>query len=479
MKIQKIIAILTIGLSMTACVSDDINTDPNSAYTTVPGSLINYSQRELSDYLNTPSVNENNFRLTMQYWQETIYVNESNYDFTNRNVSNQIYRDNYVNVLNNLGKAKEIINAYVPTVTEAPGWTKNKKNQLAIIDIMQVFTYQLLVDTFGNVPYTQAANLLAYPLPAYDDAATIYLDLIKRIDADIANLDGSATGFPSFSDGDKYYNGKISKWVVFANSIKLKLGITIADSHPALAQTTAQSAIAAGVMTSAADNCQFNYLEESPNFNPLFESTSTRDDFIGGKTLVDFMNASSDPRIGHYYQKVGGVYKGQVIGEPGDFELFSHIGEFAYEPTTPGVILNYTEVAFYIAEADARWNSGSAAASYDTAVTTSILEWDPTADASTYLAAHPYDAVNWKKSIGEQAWVAFFNQGTTSWNFWRRLDYPVLAAPATAIENAGGKVPVRMTYPVLEQQVNNTNWKAASTAIGGDLLTTKVFWDKF
>lgn len=56
--------------------------------------------------MNTPSVNENNFRLTMQYWQETTYVEESNYNFTNRNVSNQIYIDNYVNVQNSLVQAK-------------------------------------------------------------------------------------------------------------------------------------------------------------------------------------------------------------------------------------------------------------------------------------------------------------------------------------------------------------------------------------
>lgn len=480
---KKIIAILTIGLSLTACVNEDINTDPNSAYTVVPGSLINYAQKELSDYLNTPSVNENNFRLTMQYWQETTYVNESNYDFTNRNVSNQIYSDNYVNVLNNLGKAKEAINAYAPTATEVAGWPKNKKNQLAIIDIIQVYTYQRLVDTFGNVPYTQAANLTAFPLPAYDDGATIYVDLIARINADIANLDASATGFQSFSDGDQYYHGDISKWTVFANSLKLKLGIGIADSNPTLAQTTALSAIAAGVMTSPADNGQFQYLASSPNYNPLYENleASGREDYIAGKPFVDYLLATNDPRISHYYQEVpAGGYIGQNIGEGGEFAEFSHIGEFAYTPTTPGIILNYTEVAFYIAEANARWNPAAAATAYNTAVTASIVEWGGTpAEAVTYLAAHPYDAVNWKKSIGEQAWVAMFNQALTSWNFWRRLDFPVLTAPATAIINAGGKVPVRMAYPVLEQQVNSSNWKAASTAIGGDLLTTKLFWDKF
>ncbi|MEO6173962.1 MAG: SusD/RagB family nutrient-binding outer membrane lipoprotein [Flavobacterium circumlabens] len=479
---KKIIAILAVGLSMTACVSEDTNLDPNSAYTTVPGSLINYAEKELSDYVNTPSVNENNFRLTMQYWQETTYVNESNYDFTNRNVSNQIFSDNYTNVINNLVKAKSIINAYSPTATEAANWQKNKKNQLAIIDILQVYTYQMLVDTFGNIPYTQSSDILAFPLPAYDDAATIYADLITRINADIANLDDTASGFGSFDDGENYYNGNTAQWRKMANSLKLKLAIGIADSNPSLAQATATSAIAAGVMTSAADNCQLAYFPDSPNYNPLYENlaASGRNDYIAGKTLVDYMNTKNDPRISKYYTAVNGAYIGQTIGQGGEFGDFSNIGEFAYTATTPGIILNYTEVAFYVAEANARWNTAAAATAYNTAVTASILEWGGTStEAATYLAANPYDAVNWKKSIGEQAWVAMFNQGMTSWNFWRRLDFPVLTAPATAIINAGGKVPVRMAYPVKEQQVNNSNWKAASTAIGGDLLTTKLFWDKF
>lgn len=483
MKMKKIIAILAIGLSMTACVNEDANTDPNSAYTTVPGSLITYAQKELSDYVNTPSVNENNFRLTMQYWQETTYVNESNYDFTNRNVSNQIYSDNYVNVLNNLGKAKTIINAYAPTADELAAWPANKKTQLAIIDIMQVYTYQLLVDTFGNIPYTQAANLAQYPLPAYDDGATIYADLITRINADITALSsGTANSFPTFSSGDKIYGGDPVAWRTFANSLKLKLAIGIADSNPTLAQTNALAAIAAGVITSPAGNGHFPYQEASPNYNPLYENleASGREDFVGGKTLVDYMNASNDPRLPGYFTTVKGQYVGLPIGEGGEFADFSHAGEYAYTPDTPGNILTSTEVAFYVAEANARWNTAAAPAAYAAAVTASILEWGGSAaDATAYLATKPYDAVNWKKSIGEQAWVAMYNQALTSWNFWRRLDFPVLLAPPTAINNAGGKVPVRMAYPVLEQQTNSTNWKAASTAIGGDLLTTKLFWDKF
>lgn len=477
-KMKKILICSLAIFSLVSCVSEDINTDTNSAYTTVPETLVSYAQKELSDYLNTPSVNENNFRLTMQYWQETTYVNESNYNFTNRNVSNNIWSDNYVNVLNNLNKAKTLINQYVPTASEVSTWPTKKKNQLAIIDIMMVFVYQNMVDTFGDIPYSQSLNLEQYPLPVYDNDSDIYPLLITRLNGDIANLTTGA----SFGSGDYYYQGNISKWKKFGNSLLLKLGIAIADSNPSLAQNTVNQAISGGVMSSSADNCQLPYQETSPNYNPLYENlaASGRDDFFAGKTLVDFMNNTSDSRISKYYTTVPSttIYDGAPIGEPGDFDSFSQIGDFAYTPDTPGTIMSYTEVAFYLAEAAARWTPATAQAAYDNAVTASFNEWGLTStDAATYLLSNPYNSANWKKSIGEQAWVAMYNQAIVSWNFYRRLDYPTLSAPPTAIANAGGKVPVRMTYPIKESTTNPTNWAAASAAIGGDKLTTKIFWD--
>ncbi len=478
---KKYIAVLTLALSMTACVSDDINTDPNFAYTTVPGTVVAYAQKELSDYINTPNVNENNFRLIMQYWQEVTYVSESNYNFTNRNVSNQIYSNNFVNVLTNLNQAKKLIEAYVPSTTEVATWPVVKKNQLLIIDMMQVYTYQMLVDTFGNIPYTQSDDINKYPLPVYDDAATIYEDLIARINADIAGLD--ITG-KSFGKYDSYYLGDVAKWKLFGNSLKLKLGIAIADSNPTLAQQTAQDAIAAGVITTKANSCVLKYLVPSPNYSPIYENVKAggRNDYFAGKTIIDKMqDVATDPRIAQYFKTIAdGTYKGQVIGKGGLFANFSAPGTFAYTADTPGILLNNTEVAFYIAEADARWNAGSAAASYSAAINASFEQWGLLpANAATYIAAHPYDAGNWKKSLGEEAWVSMYNQPLTSYNFYRRLDFPVLTAAVAAVSDADNKVPVRMMYPVLEQQVNTTNWQAASTAIGGDKFTTKIFWDKF
>ncbi|MBK1897991.1 SusD/RagB family nutrient-binding outer membrane lipoprotein [Chryseobacterium paridis] len=471
--ITPILALLFVGCT----TGDDVNLDPHAAYDTTQESLVTFAQKELSDYMNTPSVNENNFRLTMQYWQETIYVNESNYDFTNRNVSNNVWTDNYVNVLKNLDQAEQIIKAYVPPPSELSTWPAKKTNQLAIVDMMKIYTYQVLVDTYGDIPYTQALNIDVYPLPKYDKASDIYSSLISKLETDLSNL---ATNGSSFGAGDIYYKGNNAQWKKFGNSLLLKLGIALADVNPTLAQTTVNKAITGGVLASPQDDCKFQYLAASPNENPMFQETGSRDDFIAGKTLVDYMNASNDTRISKYYTDVDGSYIGQVIGAPGEFSEFSNAGEFAYTATTPGVILSYTEVAFYLAEAAARWGiGGSPSALYSTAITASFTEWGVGADAAAYIAAHPYDASNWKKSIGEQAWVALYNQAVTSWNFYRRLDYPLLVAPTTAIPNANGKVPVRLQYPAAEATTNGTNYAAASAAIGGDRLTTKLFWDKF
>ncbi|SDI96232.1 SusD/RagB family nutrient-binding outer membrane lipoprotein [Chryseobacterium jejuense] len=475
---KNIIISSLLALVLTSCTSDNVNDDPHVAYSMVPEPLLTYAEKELSDYMTTPSVNENNFRLTMQYWQEVTYVSESNYNFTARNVSNTIWTDNYVNVLNNLNKAKELIEQFQPTASEVNAWPAKRQNQLAIIDILSVYTFQTMVDTFGDVPYSQALNYEKYPLPIYDDDTQIYEKLITRLQADINSLE---EGEGSFGSGDIFYQGDIGKWEKFGNSLLLKLGIALSDVNPSLAQSTINAAITGGVITNETDNANFRYQAETPNFNPLFENlaNSGRNDFFGGKPFIDFLNTTSDPRRTQYFHDVHGQYIGQVIGLSGVFTDFSAPGLFAYIPVTPGKIMTHTEVAFYMAEAAARFGiGGSPDALYQNAVQASFLEWGFSAqDAQSYLSNNPYDATNWKKSIGEQAWVAMYNHPVISWNFYRRLDYPVLQAPPTAIANAGGKVPVRLQYPTLEATTNGTNYAKAAAAIGGDKLTTKVFWD--
>ena len=45
--------------------------------------------------------------------------------------------------------------------------------------------------------------------------------------------------------------------------------------------------------------------------------------------------------------------------------------------------------------------------------------------------------------------------------------------------DALSEIPVTFPYTVNEQNVNRLNYEKASTAIGGDYVATKLWWDKF
>jgi hypothetical protein len=135
-----------------------------------------------------------------------------------------------------------------------------------------------------------------------------------------------------------------------------------------------------------------------------------------------------------------------------------------------------------LAEAAARGYAvgGTPESHYNAGVTASILEWGGTAAEATAYLAQPTVAYTtapgtYKEKIGYQYWVALYNQPVEAWTQWRRLDYPKLTAPAAAMSG----IPVRLTYPVVEQNINGANYAEAATAVGGDKVETKLFWDKF
>ena len=90
---------------------------------------------------------------------------------------------------------------------------------------MEVYSWTVLVNTFGDVPYSEALDP-ENSLPKYDDAATIYNDLLTRLDASLALLNPATT---SFGTADLLYAGNVAKWVKFGNSLKLRMGMLIAD----------------------------------------------------------------------------------------------------------------------------------------------------------------------------------------------------------------------------------------------------------
>jgi hypothetical protein len=477
---KKLIIFFLPVLLLTACVDslDDYNVDTKRPSVVPAVTLFSNALRGLADTLTSPNVNVNNYRLYVQQWSTTTYLDEPRYNVTARTIPQSFWQGIYKGVISDLNESRRLINAD-PLLSAG-----TKDVQLAQIEIVEVMAWATLVNTFGNVPYTEALNP-ENPLPKYDDAKTVYDAILTRLDAALPKL--SANGTP-FGAGDLLFKGSIPKWVKFGNSLKLKLAMIIADSDPEKAKKMVAEA-APNVFTSNADKAAFPYVSTPPNnnviskdLNPLY---SSRQDFVASETIINPMNDLNDPRRASFFTTVGDKYVGGKYGFLNTYSSFSHVSAKIIDPTLEGLLLDYSEVEFLLAEATERgFITGSAADHYNKGVTASITYWGGTpAEATAYLAqpkvAYATAGATWKEKIGFQKWLALYNRGWEAWVEWRRLDFPKLLPPSGGNVPAGLAIPVRMIYPINEQTLNGASREAAAAAIGGDLATTKLWWDKF
>lgn len=480
---KKIIILLIGAVAIYSCSNDLENLNENiKDPASVPGeSLFTGAQKNLVDQISEINVNLNNTQLWSQFLQEATYTDESNYDQVTRTIPQSHWDVMYRDVLKNLDEASKVIEATTYTTDELNAL---KPNKLLINEILTIYAYSNLVETFGDVPYTEALDIDNL-LPKYDDGLTIYKDLISRLTVAINGLDDSKG---SYDTADRLYEGNVTQWKKFASSLKLRMGNMLSDIEPGLAQSTITEALASGVISSPDDNATYSYLTADPNTNPVYASLilSGRLDYVAGKTVIDIMKDLDDPRISMYFTKIDGDYLGGVIGQESTYANFSHHAPQFENASLPGVLFTYTEVEFILAEAAARKFTvpGSAKEHYVNGVTSSILYWGGTADdASDYLAqpevaytsaiAASSAPMPWKEVIGTQKWLSMFNRGMEAWTSIRLLDFPVMAEPVDAVSG----YPNRYTYPIVEQTLNGASYNAASDAIGGDTAENQLFWD--
>jgi hypothetical protein len=454
---------------------EEMNTDKKHPQVVTAAVLFTNAEIDLANQISSTNVNDNIWKLMAQYWTERSYRDEANYNIVNRRISDRMFRT-YYGILKNLNDAKGYVAA---EKTDFESEKINKANRTAIIELMEVFVYQELVDIFGNIPYTEALDADNYT-PKYDDAQEIYKDLISKAKKAVAALDNSEG---SFGTADLIYNGDVDSWIKFGNSLLVKLGIGIADGPlSALGKSTLEAAYSK-TFESLEDGAYFPYQSSLPYVNPLHTDLelSGRHDFVMVAGMVNLMKSLSDPRLNDYFENLNGILT--VYGAAGgSYGNKVHYNSAISEPDFHGFLLTYDEVQFYLAEAAARgWNVGTKTAEqyFKEGVTSSIIEWGGTeSEASAYLAAKPYSSyTNWKDAIGTQAWLAMYTRGFIGYTFYRRLDYPTVLVmppnPPTGVD----RIPTRFTYPVNEQTLNATNYAAAAAAIGGDNLTTRLFWD--
>ncbi|MES2520395.1 MAG: SusD/RagB family nutrient-binding outer membrane lipoprotein [Bacteroidota bacterium] len=468
---------LAFAALLTACQSEleKINKNPNESTTAQPDYILANAIKSNADLLQGSDASMETTTLFVQHWAKIQYTDVDKYVVNPTNVQN-IWTNLYSQGLNDFAEVIKI------------GQKTNNPNYQAVGLILQSWSFQILTDLYGDIPYSQALNINQFLTPQYDSQKDVYAGILTNLKKATELIDLNANPIK----GDVIYNGNLARWKKFANSLRLRVALRIADrdSQAAKSVFTELAGNKSNFIASNDEIAQLTYLA-SPNQNPVARDRETRDDYRVSKSIVDRLVLLNDPRLSIFANKTADVtpagYIGVTNGLPVDsasrlgLSKTSKLGDYFTAPTAPSVFLTYSEVLFNLSEAAQRgFIQEDAEALYKQAITASLLQFKVgSADITKYLAQSSvaYNAQNYKKSIGEQKWLALFSQGVEAFAEWRRLDFPQLKPAYSGVLN--GNFPVRLTYPTGEQALNIANYKAAVAKQGTDVVTTKLWFDVF
>lgn len=176
---------------------------------------------------------------------------------------------------------------------------------LGIAQVMKAYYFSLMVDLWGDVPYSEAfQGASGIKKPVYDDDEAIYADLISLCDQAVANF---ALDNPVAVKGDIIYNGSATSWLRAAKSLKLRLLIQTAKKNN---NTAAIQAVvdAGGLITAASHDFQFRFAKSQ---NPDNRHPWYRNGYAGGEAGFSYyghkfmyeMMVNGDPRTPFYFKR--------------------------------------------------------------------------------------------------------------------------------------------------------------------------------
>src|SRR3989337_668894 len=106
------IFLLTLMI-ITSCVDslDDYNIDRKRPSIAPSETFFTSALKQLTDAITTPNVNNNNFRLYVQQWATTTYLQEPRYDLTSRIIPQNLWQSMYKDVIADLRESNRLVEA--------------------------------------------------------------------------------------------------------------------------------------------------------------------------------------------------------------------------------------------------------------------------------------------------------------------------------------------------------------------------------
>lgn len=317
---------------------------------------------------------------------------------------------------------------------------------------------------YGDIPYTQAWNA-EHSYPEFDTQEDILRGLIGDIDEAIGQID--IDNPVRIVESDLFYKGDLNQWISFANSIKLKIYMTMYDKDPSVADDIA-ALLNEDLIASAEDNFLFPFFDSPENQNIKFKlfdkySSGKNSWIFANKNVFDFMEEKNDPRIPVYFDEgpeaAEGEFKAVATATEADATT-STISMYLYRADAPELIFSYSEMLFFMAEIYTRGigvtaDLNTAAQYFEQAVEEAMLFYEvPRVDIDNFLANELPDisamsAADALYEIHVQHWIDLMDRSLDAWIQSRRSgdegnEVPNLQLPDGA--PAGG-IMRRWPYP--------------------------------
>lgn len=398
--------------------------------------------------------------------------------------------------------------------TQVKNLTEAKGPLFAWAQIIRVTAMQRITDMYGPIPYSKVGDSSLGS--AYDSQEDAYKNMFTDLDAAIAELTAFVAENPDYdamAKFDKVYGGDFTKWIKYANSLKLRMALRIVYANPTLAKQKAEEAVShsLGVIISNDDNTQNAYPQ-----NPVWKMTNNWKDSRACADIIAYMAGYNDPRMSKYFSK------SQVEGGPEFLGLRTGItipakdwsGKYSsttYKEQDLTLWMPASEIAFLKAEGALRgWNmGGTAAALYEEGVKLSFDQWraggtdaylkDETSKPGDYddpdskLAAKAVSTITIKWNDADpfetklerlitQKWIAMYPLGQEAWSEQRRTGYPhffPVLVNSSDDPNLTTRLASRIPFAPDEKNNNAQNYEEAVKLLGGkDDYGTKLWWDK-
>lgn len=391
----------------------------------------------------------------------------------------------------------------------------------AVGQILKVFGMHRVTDMYGPIPYKDFIPASDVPFTSQE---VVYDTFFEELDEAIKILENYIKvnpGAKPLAAYDKVYDSDFTKWIKFANSLKLRLALRIVYANKEKAQQRAEEAIKAGVFTTNDENALIR-VNGSSTVNPLYMICYTYNDTRLGATMESYLKGYNDPRLNFWFIQSdiseGKDYNGVRTGisfSANEYKVFSKLNVSA---STPIQLMTAAEVYFLRAEAALRkWNAGGTAqALYEEGIRTAFsqpigADGAKVGDATNYILGTtkpvPYTdlknsrynyqltgqvSVSWEDGSGTddellekiitQKWLALFPDGQEAWSEFRRTGYPRVIP--VSLNYSGGNINTkkqiaRLPYPTnLKNDYPDLYTEAMKLLNGSDSGGTKLWWDQ-